>query len=55
MTMGRPALYLIRVHTSLSNETLDRLDEIAGPKGRSTIIRKAVERWLEDAEKAKAR
>lgn len=50
MTMGRPALYLIRVHTALSNEDLDKLDERAGPKGRSAIIREAVKEWLEKRE-----
>jgi metal-responsive CopG/Arc/MetJ family transcriptional regulator len=45
--MGRPALYLIRVHTALSAETLDLLDERTGPKGRSEAIREAVKEWLE--------
>lgn len=53
--MGRPPLYLIRVHTAFSNETLDMLDEIAGPKGRSAIIREAVEKWLKENAEAKGR
>lgn len=48
--MGRPNLYLIRTHVSLSAEQLDRIDALVGAKGRSEFVRKAVDRLLESAE-----
>jgi metal-responsive CopG/Arc/MetJ family transcriptional regulator len=56
--MGRPPLFLLRVHTSLSSETLRRMDKIVGEKGRSAFIRKAVDRYLdtiEEGEQMKAK
>lgn len=51
--MGRPALYMIRVHVSLTAEALNRMDELVGEKGRSKFVRQAVDRLLESVEYTK--
>jgi len=45
--MGRPPLNLKPVPVRLSQETLDRIEAIAGRYGRPAFIREAVERELE--------
>lgn len=45
--MGRPPLDLIRIHVSLSAETLARMDAITGEKGRSAFVRRAVDHLLD--------
>lgn len=50
--MGRPPLYLLRVHFSINPDSLRRLDAIVGEKGRSTFIRKAVDQMLDAVELA---
>ncbi len=52
--MGRPPLFLIRVHTSLTAHALNRMDKIVGEKGRSAFIRKAVDRYLDTIEEGEA-
>ncbi|WP_375599373.1 hypothetical protein [Devosia sp. Naph2] len=51
--MGRPPLYMIRIHTSLSAEALNRMDKIVGEKGRAAFIRKAVDQLLDAVEHTK--
>lgn len=51
--MGRPPLYMIRIHTSLSAEALNRMDKIVGQKGRAAFIRKAVDQLLDAVEHTK--
>lgn len=48
--MGRPPLYMIRIHTSLTAEALNRMDKIVGEKGRAAFIRKAVDQMLDAVE-----
>ena len=48
--MGRPPLFMIRVHTSLTAHALNRMDKIVGEKGRSAFIRKAVDQLLDAVE-----
>lgn len=50
MTMGRPALFLLRIHVAFSNDVLTRIARRTTVKGRSELIRKAVDRYLEDLE-----
>lgn len=55
--MGRPPLMMLRTHISFPPETLKRMDQIVGPKGRAEFVRQAVARALdayEAAEKIKA-
>ena len=51
--MGRPPLYMIRIHTSLSAKALNRMDKIVGEKGRAAFIRKAVDQMLDAVEHTK--
>lgn len=51
--MGRPALYLIRTHVSLSAEALNRIDALVGEKGRSAFVREAVDKLLDAVEFAR--
>lgn len=56
--MGRPPLFMIRIHASITAHALNRMDKIVGQKGRSAFIRKAVDRYLdtiEEGETMKAR
>ncbi|MDV3253362.1 hypothetical protein DevBK_18655 [Devosia sp. BK] len=50
--MGRPPLYMIRIHTSVSAEALNRMDKIVGEKGRAAFIRKAIDQMLDTVEAA---
>lgn len=50
--MGRPHLDYVRTHISIPREMLDRLDRIAGPKGRAAFVRRALEQALDTAELA---
>lgn len=51
--MGRPPLFLIRLHVSLTADALNRMDKIVGPKGRAKFVREAVEQRLDNIEKAR--
>jgi metal-responsive CopG/Arc/MetJ family transcriptional regulator len=50
--MGRPPLFLVRLHISLTAHAMNRLDRLVGEKGRSAFIRKAVDLALDAAETA---
>jgi len=45
--MGRPPLYHTKIHVSLDQKDIDRIDVLVGDKGRSKFIREAVAKWLE--------
>lgn len=44
--MGRPPLHLKPVLVRLSQEALDRIDELAGKNRRPEFIREAIEREI---------
>lgn len=48
--MGRPNLYFIRTHISFSNEALKRMSKITSAKGRSELVRIAVDKHLDEVE-----
>lgn len=45
--MGRPPLHNTTVHLNLPQDMLDRMDAIAGPKGRSKFVRQACGQLLD--------
>jgi hypothetical protein len=49
--MGRPNLFLLRIHVAFSNEDLKRLAQRTSKKGRSAFIREAVAEKLDALEK----
>lgn len=51
--MGRPPLFLVRLHISLTAHALNRLEALVGKQGRAPFIRKAVDIALDAAETAK--
>ena len=51
--MGRPPLFLLRIHVSLTAHALNRMDALVGEKGRSAFVRKAVDQMLDAVEQAK--
>lgn len=52
LSMGRPALHLMKTVISISKETADRIDQLVGKKRRSVFIREAIERELARRERA---
>ena len=49
--MGRPNLFLLRIHVAFSNEDLKRMAVRTTNKGRSDFIRKAVAEKLDALDK----
>lgn len=45
----------MRMHITLDNELVDRIDQVAGSRGRSRYIRKAIESQLEEDARVAAR
>lgn len=40
--------YMVRVHVNLPSDELDEIDRLAGQKGRSAFVRKAVRMLLNE-------
>lgn len=53
--MGRPPMQVKATVVRLSEEALERIDDLVGPNKRAEFIREAVERELKRRERAMSR